>query len=163
MLNPIGYTEKVIRDFLRYQMTAYPFSDANLYAQMRSLLNLEETRATPLLKGPYISLSRTFRRGATVPELISATDLHPHLAQLIPYPAVYAPSVDVPRPKPSASQPPQRSLTPNAAPTPGEISPHDFSVCQKNRSCRSAKSTRRMCGIPIGRSPRPPPTIPPNT
>lgn len=26
-LNPIVYTEKVIRSFLRYQLTAYPFAD----------------------------------------------------------------------------------------------------------------------------------------
>lgn len=26
-LNPIVFTEKVVRSFLRYQLTAYPFSD----------------------------------------------------------------------------------------------------------------------------------------
>ena len=41
MLNPIVYTEKVVDDFLKYQLTAYPFADANLYEQMRTLLNLE--------------------------------------------------------------------------------------------------------------------------
>ncbi len=66
MLNPIVYTEKVVSDFLRYQLTAYPFADTNLYEQMRNLLNLETTRSTPLLKGPYISLSRVFQQGATV-------------------------------------------------------------------------------------------------
>jgi hypothetical protein len=28
-INPIVYTEKVVRSFLRYQLTAYPFADAN--------------------------------------------------------------------------------------------------------------------------------------
>ncbi len=89
MLNPIVYTEKVVGDFLRYQLTAYPFSDPDLYRQMRTLLNLEATRSTPLFKGPYISLSRTFRQGAKVTDLIDQHLLHPHLRQIAPYPNVY--------------------------------------------------------------------------
>jgi len=34
-INPIAFTEKVVRSFLRYQLTAYPFADENLHAQMR--------------------------------------------------------------------------------------------------------------------------------
>jgi hypothetical protein len=45
-LNPVAYTEKVLSSFLRYQLTAYPFSNPDLYAQMRALLSLEETRRT---------------------------------------------------------------------------------------------------------------------
>jgi len=37
-LNPIAFTEKVVRSFLLYQLTAYPFADQGLYAQMRLLL-----------------------------------------------------------------------------------------------------------------------------
>ena len=29
-LNPIVFTEKVVRSFLRYQLTAYPFADQGL-------------------------------------------------------------------------------------------------------------------------------------
>ena len=89
MLNPILYTEKVVSDFLRYQITAYPFSDKNLYDQMRSLLNLEQTRNSPLLKGPYISLSQIFKEGASVTQLVDEGILHQHMQNLIPYPAVY--------------------------------------------------------------------------
>src|SRR4028119_141460 len=89
MLNPISYTEKIVSDFLKYQLTAYPFADTNLYAQMRHLLNLEETRRTPLFKGPYISLSRIFRKGASLADLISEGILHPHLRQIAPHPNVY--------------------------------------------------------------------------
>lgn len=89
MLNPIVYTEKVVSDFLRYQLTAYPFADTNLYEQMRHLLNLETTRSTPLLKGPYISLSRVFQQGAAVEALINEGVFHPFMKQLIPYPSVY--------------------------------------------------------------------------
>ena len=83
-LNPIVYTEKVIRSFLRYQLTAYPFADARLHAQMRQLLSLDATRATPLLKGPFVSVSQPFRRGAAVDALIAERIFHPHMRQRIP-------------------------------------------------------------------------------
>jgi len=83
-LNPIVYTERVVRSFLRYQLTAYPFADAGLHEQMRRLLSLEETRESPLLRGPYVSLSRPFRRGAAVEALIAEGLLHPHMRQRIP-------------------------------------------------------------------------------
>lgn len=89
MLNPILYTEKVLSDFLRYQLTTYAFADRDMYAQMRTLLNLEETRHSPLLKGPYISLSRSFRKGVQVSELVAEGILHPHCQQLIPFQNVY--------------------------------------------------------------------------
>ena len=83
-LNPIAYTEHVVRSFLRYQLTAYPFADPHLHAQMRELLSLDETRRSPLLKGPYVSLSRPFRQGAAVETLIGEGLLHPHLRDRIP-------------------------------------------------------------------------------
>lgn len=89
MLNPILYTEKVLSDFLKYQLTTYPFADPNLHDQMRQLLSLEQTRNTPLFKGPYISLSRIFQEGAPVTQLIQEKLLHPHLQNLIPYPTLY--------------------------------------------------------------------------
>ncbi len=83
-LNPIVYTEKVVRNFLRYQLTAYPFTDERLLGQMRGLLSLDETRRSPLLQGPYVSLSRPFRQGAAVEELVAEGVLHPHMRQRIP-------------------------------------------------------------------------------
>ena len=83
-LNPIVYTEKVVRSFLRYQLTAYPFADERLHAQMRKLLSLDETRQSPLLKGPYVSLSRSFRQGAGVDDLVAEGVFHPHMRQRIP-------------------------------------------------------------------------------
>ena len=76
-LNPVVYTEKVVRSFLRYQLTAYPFADECLHGQMRALLSLDETRQSPLLKGPYVSLSRSFREGAAVDALIHDGVIHP--------------------------------------------------------------------------------------
>lgn len=83
-LNPIVFTEKVVRSFLRYQLTAYPFADARLLSQMRRLLSLDETRQSPLLKGPYVSLARPFRQGAAVDELVREGVFHPHMRQRIP-------------------------------------------------------------------------------
>ncbi|HDR9076419.1 TPA: DEAD/DEAH box helicase [Burkholderia vietnamiensis] len=89
MLNPITYTEQVVGDFLRYQLSTYAFADTGLYQQMRALLNLEHTRDTPLMKGPYISLSRTFQQGATLEQLVKEGVLHTHVRQLSPYSAAY--------------------------------------------------------------------------
>ena len=51
-LNPIAYTEKVMSSFLKYQLTTYPLADPHLHHQTRTLLSLEETRRSPLLKNP---------------------------------------------------------------------------------------------------------------
>lgn len=83
-INPISFTERVVGSFLKYQLTAYPFADEHLHRQMRTLLSLDSTRATPLLKGPYISLSRSFRQGASVADLITQGLFHPHMRQRIP-------------------------------------------------------------------------------
>ena len=83
-LNPVAYIEKVAKSFLRYQLTAYPFSDPDLLEQMRDLLSLDHTRASPLLRGPYVSLSRPFRAGAPVQQLVREGLIHPHLAARIP-------------------------------------------------------------------------------
>lgn len=88
-LNPVAFTENVISNFLRYQLTAYPFADPGLHGQMRTLLSLEETRRTPLMRGPYVSLSRPFVEGAAVEELVSEGILHPHMPNLIEYPHLY--------------------------------------------------------------------------
>ena len=88
-LNPITFTERVVGDFLRYQLTTYPFADSNLNQQMRRLLNLEETRETPLMRGPYISLSRSFLQGAALRDMVDEGVLHPHMANVAPYEHLY--------------------------------------------------------------------------
>ncbi len=83
-LNPVVFTEKIVRSFLRYQLTTYPFADERLHAQMRQLLSLDETRQSPLLRGPFVSLSRPFRQGAAVEDIIADGVFHPHMRQRIP-------------------------------------------------------------------------------
>ena len=83
-INPIVYTEKVVRSFLKYQLTAYALADPNLHEQLRQQLSMDRVRTTPLLRGPYISLSRGFREGASIAELVAEGILHPYMQQLIP-------------------------------------------------------------------------------
>jgi len=83
-LNPIVYTDKVVRSFLKYQLTTYPFADPRLYDQMRAQLRLEAIRSTPLLRGPYVSLSPGFRQGASVEQLVAEGVFHPHMRHVIP-------------------------------------------------------------------------------
>ena len=83
-LNPIAYTENIVSSFLRYQLTAYPFADQRLHKQMRELLSLDQTRQSPLLKGPYISLSRPFRHGAAVESLVKEGLLHSQVSNRLP-------------------------------------------------------------------------------
>lgn len=87
-LNPISFTEQVVSDFLRYQLTTYPLADSHLHAQMRALLRLEESRSTPLRKGPFVSLSRPFKSGATIDELVREGVLHEGLRSIAAYPGV---------------------------------------------------------------------------
>ena len=72
-----------------YQLTTYAFADQDLHRQMRELLSLEQTRRTPLLQGPYFSLSRAFARGAEVQALVDEGVLHPFMPKLIPHKSLY--------------------------------------------------------------------------
>lgn len=88
-INPLAYTEKILRSFLRYQLTANPLEDESLNGQLRELLSLEASRRTPLFRGPYVSLSRSFAAGCPVRQLVAEGIFHPHMKNLIPYPRVY--------------------------------------------------------------------------
>lgn len=59
--------------------------DPSLHRQMRKLLNLDQTRRTPLLAGPFISLSRSFRKGPTLRSLGEEGLLHPLIATIAGY------------------------------------------------------------------------------
>ncbi len=88
-LNPVEFTEHIVRDFLRYQATAFRFADARLREQLDQLLSLDQARSTPLLKGPYVSLSKSFRVGAEVDALVAGGALHAAMAQVAGYPSLY--------------------------------------------------------------------------
>src|SRR4051812_18964886 len=84
-LNPITFTERVVDDFLHYQLSTYPLADPSLYAQLRALLQLDQTRITPLRKGPFVSLSRPFKQGATIAELVADGVCHPQMQKVVQY------------------------------------------------------------------------------
>ena len=88
-INPIAFTEKVVSSFLKYQLTTYPLADSDLHRQMRTLLSLGATRRSPLLKGPYISLSRSFQQGANIQHLIQEGIFHPALENCATFPQLY--------------------------------------------------------------------------
>jgi ATP-dependent helicase YprA (DUF1998 family)/phage repressor protein C with HTH and peptisase S24 domain len=90
VLNPVVFTESVVANFLRYQLTTYQFADRDLYDQLRAELSLDATRNTPLLAGPFISLSQPFREGASVDQLVRDGVLHAHMRQIIPYESLRA-------------------------------------------------------------------------
>jgi hypothetical protein len=89
-LNPIAFTERVVDDFLHYQLTTYPLADVDLYQQLRGLLKLEQTRNTPLRKGPFVSLSRPFKDGGDGRELVRDGVFHPQMHAVVPYKRVRA-------------------------------------------------------------------------
>jgi ATP-dependent helicase YprA (DUF1998 family) len=89
-LNPVTFTERVVDDFLRYQLTTYPLADSDLYGQLRELLRLERSRETPLRKGPFVSLSRPFKAGATVADLVADGVFHPAMETVVPFPRLRA-------------------------------------------------------------------------
>lgn len=89
-LNPISFTENVVADFLRYQLTTYPLADEQLHAQLKSLLQLEHSHQSPLRQGPFVSISRPFRAGAAVESLVAEGIFHPGMRAIVPYPVLRA-------------------------------------------------------------------------
>ena len=90
MLNPIVFAENVTTDFLRYQLTTYSFADDVLQDQFKKLVSLKESRKSPLMKGPYISLSGSFRSGAHIGTLIEEGILNEKIENLLEYKILYA-------------------------------------------------------------------------
>src|SRR5690606_14944982 len=89
-LNPIPFTREVTEQFRRYQLTAFPIADPNLAAQARALLGAGAFRASPLAKGPYVSVARAFRPGAALADLAAEGAIHPALATVAEYPSLFA-------------------------------------------------------------------------
>jgi len=65
------------------------FADPSLHRQMRQLLSLDQTRHTPLLAGPFISLSRSFRKGPSLRKLGEEGVLHPLISKIAGHENVY--------------------------------------------------------------------------
>jgi ATP-dependent helicase YprA (DUF1998 family) len=88
-LNPIRFTNSVNNQFLNYQLTAFPLTDPDLAAQARSLLR-GPLGNSPLFKGPYVSLSKSFKLGRNLEDLADAGIVHAALPGLTEYPVLFA-------------------------------------------------------------------------
>ena len=88
-INPIQFASQVNTQFLDYQLTAFPLTDPDLAEQARAMLRGILGRS-PLIQGPYISLSKPFRQERDLRDLAKAGIVHPALPGLAPYPTLFA-------------------------------------------------------------------------
>src|SRR5437588_7857099 len=88
-INPIQFASQVNKQFLDYQLTAFPLTDPDLAAQARAMLRGMLGRS-PLIQGPYVSLSKAFQHGRDLHELAHEGVVHPALPGLAPYPMLFA-------------------------------------------------------------------------
>ena len=88
-MNPIAFAEEVNKQFFRYQLTAFPLSDPDLYLQARDMLG-KGGEGSQLIKGPYISLSRSFEERSSLRELADEGRLHPAVAGIAEHPRMFA-------------------------------------------------------------------------
>ncbi|HEY7414542.1 MAG TPA: DEAD/DEAH box helicase, partial [Ktedonobacteraceae bacterium] len=89
MLNPIQFASQVNKQFLDYQLTAFPLTDPDLAEQARTTL-YKGLGYSPLIRGPYVSLSKSFQQGRDLNELARQGTVHPVLPALAPYPLLFA-------------------------------------------------------------------------
>ena len=88
-LNPIAFADEVNTQFLRYQLTAFPLADPDLAVQAHTMLGGMGTEAQ-LVKGPYVSLARSYAEGALLDDLVKAGALHPAVAGIAEHPKMFA-------------------------------------------------------------------------
>jgi ATP-dependent helicase YprA (DUF1998 family)/SOS-response transcriptional repressor LexA len=89
-LNPIQFAGQVIEEFRRYQLTAFPIADPRLATQASALLGAGAFKDSPLTKGPYVSLARGFREGATLDALVQEGLVHAALPGVAEFPSLFA-------------------------------------------------------------------------
>ncbi|CZR97310.1 putative ATP-dependent helicase Lhr [Clostridioides difficile] len=87
-INPIRFANEVNENFLNYQLTAFPFTDENLNKQAKNLIK-GEGASSPMIKGPFVSLSKSFLEGMSIKELEENGKVHPALAGVAPFPTLF--------------------------------------------------------------------------
>ena len=88
MSNPVRFAQEVIENFLNYQLTAFPITDADLARQAREMLK-RPLGQSPLIKGLYVSLSKSFSIGGDLRELAQRGKVHAALPGLTDYPILF--------------------------------------------------------------------------
>ena len=96
-MNPIRFAARVNEQFLRYQLTAHPLADDRLAKQATETVRGKHLEASPLVKGPYLSLSKPFLIGAQVQDLIDEGALHPVMKGILPFPSLFQHQVEAMR------------------------------------------------------------------
>ena len=87
-INPIKFAKDVNENFLNYQLTAFPFTDEDLNNQAKELLK-GKFGNSPMIKGPYISLSKSFLEGESISDLVEKGIAHPALQGIAPFPTLF--------------------------------------------------------------------------
>jgi len=88
-INPISFTQEVNKQFIRYQLTAFPLSDPDLSDQAKNMLSQSILKDSPLFKGPYLSLARTFAEGEELKTLANHNKIHPAIEGIIKFPRLF--------------------------------------------------------------------------
>lgn len=87
-INPIKFANTVNDQFLNYQLTAFPITDPNLSKQAKELLK-GQRQNSPLLQGPYVSLSKSFKTSQDLRDLAREGYVHSALPGLTDYPILF--------------------------------------------------------------------------
>ncbi len=88
-INPIAFAEEVNKQFLRYQLTAFPLSDPDLAQQAKQMLS-GQREESQLVKGPYVSLSRAFAEGEALDVMVRQGRLHRVVAKIAEFKRMFA-------------------------------------------------------------------------
>lgn len=89
-INPISFAQEFNQQFLRYQLTAFPLSDPDLAAQAKTMLSGSLMNESPLVKGPYLSLTRSYKEGDLLEDLANNGIVHPAVAGIADFPRLFA-------------------------------------------------------------------------
>ena len=89
LFNPIAYSNQVVKQFLRYQLTKYKFRDQKLSEQLRNLISFDAVKNSKLLAGPYISIDKPFKIGSSLKQLAKDGIIHQGLANAVPFSRLY--------------------------------------------------------------------------
>lgn len=81
-LDPLQFSEEVNKQSLRYQLTFIRFIDKILSNQFEEKLWRNDS---PLFKGPFVSLSRPYKKGSRVSDLVDDGTLYNCMLGIVPY------------------------------------------------------------------------------
>ena len=141
-LNPIVFTERVVRSFLRYQLTAYPFADERLHAQMPSAAVPRRNPAIAVDARAVRQFVASVSRGRVDRRVDRSRVFHPHMRQRIPQTSRTSTATRKTR---SVRFIPERRLLSRPAPVQARQSvslPGDQQVSRTSR-CRHARRYQR--------------------